>query len=536
MLTTLVLALVATTTRQVALAAPANGEPIDTVLLAKRASLRLADGTSMQSGTVSSTLKWQSSGQLFYDNCPPTVKINNCYQMHLDSVGDLQRRNLDQGGVPVLDLALDPFQIGQFEDAAFDLEDTMEDPLLPSDVFYDDDEVEDNTSAVSHFAKRQTMFCKVTADCAGATVPANGHNWCDSKAGICSFRCNTNYVKADGACRLHSQPMDEVVPEEHGWRCYHLIVFTTNERQFRVCDSGYSLNNWTKQCDKNGVKSSTTTTTKAATTTTQRTTTTKTTTTAKTASTTSSATAPASTNVASTVIPAFANRWCNGTKGVCSWRCMSGYTAVGNTCVKPEEASPVVPSSIAPSGTVISASLTLTATTDVVPPTATSTKTPRQRIEMLSWPPATAGQVFNYQWRSHLASPVSSGYQFFHVMQLLRRVDGGAYVIALSIKNGQVYIDDIARECGLGACPSIPLSSILDRTLQHNATVTWGTLNGAFDYTITDPVTKQTVLSYSATGYMGDQGSLKYGVYRAYVPGMTDLNNYVGDHVAIRLK
>lgn len=51
-------------------------------------------------------------------------------------------------------------------------------------------------------------------------------------------------------------------------------------------------------------------------------------------------------------------------------------------------------------------------------------------------------------------------------------------------------------------------STILDRTLQHNATVTWGT-NGSFEYTVTDVLYNTTVLSYSAKGYMGDQSSLK---------------------------
>lgn len=51
----------------------------------KRALTRLADGTSMQSGIVSSTLRWQSSGELTYDNCPPAVKIATCYEMHLDA-------------------------------------------------------------------------------------------------------------------------------------------------------------------------------------------------------------------------------------------------------------------------------------------------------------------------------------------------------------------------------------------------------------------------------------------------------------------
>ncbi|KAK4053525.1 hypothetical protein OIV83_001693 [Microbotryomycetes sp. JL201] len=603
----------------VAQAAPATAD--GSVLLDRRASLRLATGTSMQSGIISSSLRWQSSGELFYDNCPPQVRIGDCYQMHLDSVGDLQRRSLDQGGVPLLDLALDPFQIGQFQDTVG--LDEIHDESLPSDVFFEDDEIQEPVSF--------TMFCKLTSDCAGATIPANSHNYCDSKAGcnngytlnpwtklcqadqgtttstsaasvptigtqqpqsipcsitsqctgqvpsnarnycdpskkVCTFLCNSGYTmnpwtklcqkNTGGAAATTSSSSQPTGANSGASRpCTKTsqcagIEMPANSHEYCdpskktctwLCDSGYSLNPWTKLCTKNGAK--TTTTTRKTTTTSKAAATTTTVTTQQTTSTTaSSATASSSDppvtckltvdcTEAGTTIPAFANRWCNGSKGVCSWRCMSGYTQAGSACVKVDAASPAVPSSIDPSSIVLTATSTATGV-----PSPTSTKTPRQRIEMLSWPPASAGTTFNYQWKSHLASPATSGYQFFHVMQLLRRVDGGAYVIALSIKNGQVYIDDIARDCGLGSCPSIPLSTILDRTLQHNATVTWGTTNGSFDYTISDALTKVPILTYTAKGYMGDQGSLKYGVYRAYVPGLSDLNNYVGDHVATQLK
>ncbi|KAK4051739.1 hypothetical protein OIO90_004563 [Microbotryomycetes sp. JL221] len=80
---------------------------------------------------------------------------------------------------------------------------------------------------------------------------------------------------------------------------------------------------WTKQCVKNKGPN---TTTKAPVTTT-----------------TTSARAPASTKVpcsvtadctsAGTVVPMGANRWCNAAQGVCSWRCGSKYSQVGQTCV-----------------------------------------------------------------------------------------------------------------------------------------------------------------------------------------------------------
>lgn len=60
---------------------------------------QLADGTSMQYGKIKSKTDplygWQSSGILDAGGCE-AVGIANCYHIHLDATGNLQRRTADQ--------------------------------------------------------------------------------------------------------------------------------------------------------------------------------------------------------------------------------------------------------------------------------------------------------------------------------------------------------------------------------------------------------------------------------------------------------
>ncbi|GAA5861278.1 hypothetical protein JCM8547_008543 [Rhodosporidiobolus lusitaniae] len=51
----------------------------------------LADGLSFQSGSISSTWKWQASGVLAHGWCPDWVGIEDCYYSYLGSTGNLQR-------------------------------------------------------------------------------------------------------------------------------------------------------------------------------------------------------------------------------------------------------------------------------------------------------------------------------------------------------------------------------------------------------------------------------------------------------------
>ncbi|ORY72393.1 hypothetical protein BCR35DRAFT_307668 [Leucosporidium creatinivorum] len=176
---------------------------------------------------------------------------------------------------------------------------------------------------------------------------------------------------------------------------------------------------------------------------------------------------------------------------------------------------------------------TNTTTNSTIPITNTTVlivPSPRQRIEMLSWPPAPAGTSWKYGWRSMLNRGAGSGKTFFHLMQLLRRDASGGAVITLDAKLGNVGIYDAVRGCS--NCVSLPMASIIGRTLEHNVTVTYG-LNGTFTYQMRDVVLNTTLLSYTAVGDMGAQGSIKYGAYRATYAGMSSITNFVGDHSAV---
>ncbi|ORY89249.1 hypothetical protein BCR35DRAFT_312496 [Leucosporidium creatinivorum] len=56
-----------------------------------------------------------------------------------------------------------------------------------------------STSTTSSAGPSSTIkSCSKTADCDGATIPANSHQYCRSK--VCSFNCNSKYTLVDGAC------------------------------------------------------------------------------------------------------------------------------------------------------------------------------------------------------------------------------------------------------------------------------------------------------------------------------------------------
>lgn len=94
--------------------------------------------------------------------------------------------------MPFLDLALDPFQIGQFADLA---NGTFEQAMLEPDTFEDDEEDDER------LWRRQTVSCRLTSDCGGVSLPANSHSYCDQTSSTCTFKCNANYTEIDGACQ-----------------------------------------------------------------------------------------------------------------------------------------------------------------------------------------------------------------------------------------------------------------------------------------------------------------------------------------------
>jgi hypothetical protein len=166
-----------------------------------------------------------------------------------------------------------------------------------------------------------------------------------------------------------------------------------------------------------------------------------------------------------------------------------------------------------------------------VPASTTTAKSARQRNEMYSWPGAPANETWSYSWKSFQAPGTSTGVNFFHSWQLLRRDSCGGPVITLDYKVGNALITDIVRptcpDAGLdGACPSVPVEQFWGKTIKHSVTVRYG-LQGSFDYTAVDvaDATATPLLAYSAEGDMGASGSIKVGHRRLAsfgLPALTD--------------
>lgn len=156
--------------------------------------------------------------------------------------------------------------------------------------------------------------------------------------------------------------------------------------------------------------------------------------------------------------------------------------------------------------------------------------TPRQRIEL--WTPGVAdGTTQKFKWRFYLSSQTGTTKNFFHLMQVLSRGDGGP-IVTLDAVNDRIMIKDYKRDCDVTECPSIPLDRFTDRTTVHFVTVTFGP-KGSLNYVIKDAADESVaLLSYSVKGAMGTGGSsIKFGTYRLAVDGMTKSLAYAGDFV-----
>lgn len=155
---------------------------------------------------------------------------------------------------------------------------------------------------------------------------------------------------------------------------------------------------------------------------------------------------------------------------------------------------------------------------------------PRQRIEF--WTPGVAdGTTQKFKWRFYLSSQTKTTKNFFHLMQVLSRGDGGP-IVTLDAVNDRIMIKDYKRDCDVTGCPSIPLDRFTDRTTVHFVTVTFGP-KGSLEYVIEDAADESVaLLSYSVKGAMGsDSSSIKFGTYRLAVDGMTKSLAYAGDFV-----
>ncbi|KAJ3717062.1 hypothetical protein C8R42DRAFT_588070 [Lentinula raphanica] len=146
-----------------------------------------------------------------------------------------------------------------------------------------------------------------------------------------------------------------------------------------------------------------------------------------------------------------------------------------------------------------------------------SSSSPRQRTEFLT-PSAAAGTTHRYRWSFFLQPPVGTSNHFFHLMQLFSRDDGGP-IITLDAINGAIAIKDNYRDCSQTGCPSISLSAFTGKTTIHDVTVKYGS-SGSIKYVITDSATSKVLLSYSATGKMGGNASIKFGTYRLTISNM----------------
>ncbi len=185
-------------------------------------------------------------------------------------------------------------------------------------------------------------------------------------------------------------------------------------------------------------------------------------------------------------------------------------------------------------------------TTNTTSPTNSSTPAvpfERQRIEMFSWPGVPAGQKWTYTWKSYQSVNTGVTSQYFHSWQLLRRDSCSGPIIGsdleLAADGSAVFaIADYvkARRCtGTGACPAVPLSVMLGKTLLHTVTVLYG-VEGTFSYTVVDVANPATpLMTYDATGDMGASGSLKMGEYRRWNDKVTDADAFVGDYSAVRV-
>ncbi|GAA5886198.1 hypothetical protein JCM6882_004296 [Rhodosporidiobolus microsporus] len=163
---------------------------------------------------------------------------------------------------------------------------------------------------------------------------------------------------------------------------------------------------------------------------------------------------------------------------------------------------------------------------------------PRQRIELFTWPAARAGSTWRYEWKSR-TSETSTSSKFFHVWQILRRDACGGPIITLDLKGGQAVINDPGRGCS--NCVSVHASHWMSHTITHTLLITFG-LSGSLHYTasVAAPLAAgvlpaKPLLEYKAQGDMGDKTSLKVGSYRAVVEGMEAVTSWVGDFSATKL-
>ncbi|KAL8287228.1 hypothetical protein RQP46_003680 [Phenoliferia psychrophenolica] len=177
-------------------------------------------------------------------------------------------------------------------------------------------------------------------------------------------------------------------------------------------------------------------------------------------------------------------------------------------------------------------------------------ETARQRIELFSWPPGRSGQTFMYRWAFYLA-PVSTSTRFFHIAQLIRR-GPATPLITLNAVNGKVFFSAPGIKGSRKNAESVPIQRFVGRTTQHIVRVKYGAkgnirwvlhsrvlmpleLTQRSRWIVKDVKSRKTIMSFHASGNMGHNGSIKFGLYRRFAMGMKAARAFAGGYSARRL-
>ncbi|ORY64628.1 hypothetical protein BCR35DRAFT_326611 [Leucosporidium creatinivorum] len=159
---------------------------------------------------------------------------------------------------------------------------------------------------------------------------------------------------------------------------------------------------------------------------------------------------------------------------------------------------------------------------------------PRQRIEFLSWPGAAAGQTWKYTWKTRYGT-TSTGDNFNHIWQILRRDACGGASVTMDLRQGQVQIRDNVKPCGSNnICASTPVSNWFNKVVVHTMIIRYG-IRGSINYSAVESgKPKVSLIKYSRLGDVGASASLKAGMYRASVTGVAPASVWIGDWTATR--
>lgn len=81
-------------------------------------------------------------------------------------------------------------------------------------------------------------------------------------------------------------------------------------------------------------------------------------------------------------------------------------------------------------------------------------------------------------------------------------------IVTLSAQKDKVFIKDIMNQgfCPSSGCPSVDLADYTDRVTEHTMDITFGP-TGQMKYTVIDVDSGNTLIDFSANGYMGNSES-----------------------------